>query len=244
MRQWRYARDETSIAFLEAVTSSCESRTEHISSGTPLWRAQEGCNWRPEFYEGEHITDVPAPLDPERMKPLRDQASEGRANPKGIPFLYTTTHKETAIAEVRPWIGAFVTVAIFTVQRPLRIVNCTFKDSKLPLFYLEEPTPAETEAANWRAIDEAFSRPVTVSDRFADYVPTQILAEEFRRHGFDGLAYHSSLGAGHNIAIFDPNSVEVSNSRVCRVGSLSIVAEDVTGPYQRNLSWSQTKSIQ
>jgi RES domain-containing protein len=30
------------------------------------------------------------------MKPLRDRAREGRANPKGIPYLYLATHAKAA----------------------------------------------------------------------------------------------------------------------------------------------------
>lgn len=40
------------------------------------------------------------------MKPLSNSASEGRANPKGIPYLYVATDKETAMSEVRPSLGA------------------------------------------------------------------------------------------------------------------------------------------
>ena len=166
------------------------------------------------------------------MKPLRDQATEGRANPKGIPYLYAATHKETAIAEVRPWIGAYVTVAVLKVQESLRILNCTSRDTEIPLVYFEEPSSAEREGANWKAIDEAFSRPITANDRLANYAPTQILAEEFRKYGFHGLAYHSSRGPGHNIAIFDPNAVAISESMVCLVRTLSIVAEDATVPHR------------
>lgn len=226
--RWRYTRDEECISFLDAVCSSLGTRIESISTETLLWRAQRECNWKPEFQDGEHVTDVPCPLELERMKPLQGQATEGRANPKGIPYLYVATHKETAIAETRPWIDAEVTVALLEVRQPLKIVNCASKDKNWPIIYFEEPSPAEKEAANWNAIDAAFSRPVTASDRLADYVPTQILAEEFRRRGFDGLAYHSSLGPGHNITIFDFNAAEVSALMVCRVCSLAITAKDIT----------------
>ena len=157
------------------------------------------------------------------MKPQRDRAKEGRANPKGIPYLYTATHRETAIAEVRPWIGAYVSTSEFQVVRPLTIVNCTSQASGSPLFYFKEPGPSEREAANWKSIDEAFSRPVTPSDHLADYVPTQILAEAFRHHGLDGLAYRSALGPGHNIVLFDLDAAVVSQRILCRVLSLTLV---------------------
>jgi len=66
-------------------------------------------------------------------------------------------------------------------------------------------------SAVWLDIDRAFSRPVVVGDDVADYAPTQILAEVFRQHGFDGVACRSSLGPGHNIALFDPDTAAILN---------------------------------
>jgi len=48
---------------------------------------------------------------------------------------------------------------------------------------------------------------VTRDDPKLDYVPTQILAETFRRRGFDGILYRSLLdGSGLNVALFDVDS--------------------------------------
>lgn len=46
--------------------------------------------------------------------PPREATRPGRLNPTGIPYLYLSSDKETAIAEVRPWMGANVTVASFS----------------------------------------------------------------------------------------------------------------------------------
>ncbi|MFZ0569740.1 MAG: RES domain-containing protein [Rhodomicrobium sp.] len=44
------------------------------------------------------------------MKPIPNWLSEGRANPRGIPYLYLASTRDTALAEVRPWIGSHITV--------------------------------------------------------------------------------------------------------------------------------------
>lgn len=54
------------------------------------------------------------------MKPLRDKASEGRANPKGIPYLYLATTKEAPMSEVRPWIGSDISVGQFKLISQLQ----------------------------------------------------------------------------------------------------------------------------
>jgi hypothetical protein len=54
-------------------------------------------------------------------------------------------------------------------------------------------TPEEAEHFIWKHINQAFSEPVTDSDNTADYIPTQILAERFKRDGYEGVIYTSHL---------------------------------------------------
>ena len=231
-RKWRYAHTAEQQTFLNAVLDSASKRQEVVPSGAQLWRAQLGHGWRViECEDGETRKSL-APRRFKRMKPRPFQATEGRANPKGIPCLYTTAHRDpaiarnTAIAEIRPWVGAEVSLAALTTNRTLRIVNCSSANPGYP-FYLEEPSPAKRDEANWQLIAQAFSQPVTRNDFLADYAPTQILAEVFRQAGFDGVAYHSALGRGHNLAIFDLNSADVVDCWLFRVNSVSIVSEEV-----------------
>jgi RES domain-containing protein len=171
---------------------------------------------------GEGIREeVPHPYPPERMKPLRDRAFEGRANPKGIPCLYVATHEETAVGEVRPWVGVRVSVAQLETTRELRLINCTTDDQRM-MIYEKEPDATERERAVWRDIDRAFSRPAAAGDDVASYVPTQIMAEVFRDDGFDGVAYRSSLGPGHNIALFDLDAANVLNCSLVEIRGLKL----------------------
>jgi len=79
--------------------------------------------------------------------------------------------------------------------------------------YFREPSPKERERHVWEDIDRAFARPFARSDRSGDYAPTQIIAELFKANGFDGVAYRSRLGPGHNIALFDVNAAELYSCR-------------------------------
>jgi hypothetical protein len=165
--------------------------------GSLFWRAQAGCDWSEENEDG---ISNPIPFGRERMKPRQDRAKEGRANPKGIPCLYMATDKETAMSEVRPWVGNHISAGQFVTNRDLRLVNCEY-DGKFH-FPMEGP-PEIINKAVWSDIGRAFSQPVTRSDDESEYVPTQILAECFRHNSYDGLVYTSSLGKGFNIALFD-----------------------------------------
>jgi len=167
--------------------------------------------------------EMPAPLDPTRMVPLRDRAGEGRVNPKGIPCLYFSTDRDTAMAEVRPWIGSYVSVAQFIMLRDLKVVDCSAEGGpRTRSFPKKEPEPGKGGEGVWRDINWAFSEPVTRSDDVAEYAPTQVLAEAFRNAGYDGVAYGSKLGTGKTIAIFDLDAAELASCEGYQVESIKV----------------------
>jgi hypothetical protein len=218
----RYIRTDSGDAFLKAVVATCKERLHTIKAGSVFWRAQLGCGTRP--VEGMDGYSEDAAYGPSRMKPRRERANEGRANPKGIPVLYVANTAQTAMSEIRPWVGAQVSVAQFKTARELTIVDCSkLHDQYIKLAFLSrtfdaitsslsEPSSEEVDQIVWAAIDAGFSEPVTSSDDVAEYAPTQILAELFRSEGYDGLAYKSAFGeSGFNIALFDIDSARQVN---------------------------------
>lgn len=76
--------------FLDALLESSKDRIDTLPKGANYWRSQLGHGWR---IENEEIGEIPAPYLPERMSPRPHRAKEGRANPKGIPYLYLSTTK-------------------------------------------------------------------------------------------------------------------------------------------------------
>src|SRR5689334_15200160 len=66
------------------------------------------------------------PLPGESMGPPPiDRATAGRLNPLGIPFFYGALDRETAMAEVRPWRKARISVARFTSTSTLIVADLT-----------------------------------------------------------------------------------------------------------------------
>lgn len=174
--QSRYIHSTEVEIFCQTVLKTAEDRIESFPKDSILWRAQLGHGWK---FESEDVGEIPAPHEPERMCPRIGRATEGRANPKGIPYLYLASNRETALAEARPWVGSDVSVGQFKVVRELKVVNFT-TERKAFTFYFKEPSPKKREKAVWSDIDKAFSQPVTPTDDVADYVPTQILSEFFQ----------------------------------------------------------------
>lgn len=109
--------------------------------------------------------------------------------------------------------------------RPVRIVDATIQAQRL--FLPEWRQSADTIEQNaWGDISHAFSQPIEASDDDAAYAPTQVLAETIAHAGFDGLAYRSAYGKGHNIVLFDPRIAEVANCTLVRVADLQFTLED------------------
>lgn len=206
----RYFWPEDVNDFLGTLLSTSKKRQKVIRAESILWRAQLGHDMQPYIYEGEHIADEPAPFSTKRMKPLRGEAAEGRANPKGIPYLYLANKRETALSEVRPWLGSLISVGQFKILKQLTVVDF-FSTEQRHLLYVEEPGPEEREEAVWIDIDKAFSHPVNPSDKTAEYIPTQIIAEVFKMEDFDGIAYRSAYTNDYNVMLFDIEAAEIIN---------------------------------
>ncbi len=227
-RTARHVLDAKNRQFLDTVLATSQKRRTTVPNGTRLWCAQLGNNVRTEAIPGDDgevcdSVDVEIPYHPDRMIPRIDRANEGRVNPKGIPCLYCSTEMETAMTEVRPWIGSYVSVGEFVVQRDLTCVDCTLDFVPAGVIYpFGEPEPSKREAYLWGQINRAFSEPVTLSDDVADYAPTQVLAEAFHIAGYDAIKYGSKLGTGKTVAIFDLTAAKQRYGHLFKVESISV----------------------
>lgn len=222
----RYIHTKETRASLQAALESARKKVEVVKSGTHLWRAQRGATAQSIPLTGtDEFIEEDYPYSPARMKLLPDRARENRTNPKGIPYLYLASRRNTAVAEVRPWKGGVVSVGQFRITRDLKLVNTT--GSRRCKFYVGgEPPAKERAAAVWVDIDAAFSRPTTLTDNTSEYVPTQVLAEWFRDHGLDGIAYRSAYGPGHNVVLFDLTSDLQVNGFLVRVKNVTFSLSD------------------
>lgn len=231
----RYVHEDEVRNFLVTVAATSEARRDSIPKGTILWRAQRGYEWRVENAGGEDEFEVPSALSPERMVPKAECVGDGRVNPRGIPCLYLSTSSDTAMSEVRPWVGSDLSLAQFKVMRDLTIVDCSRDKRIFPLWAVDgkpkELPPEKREQVVWGDIGYAFSRPITPDHPASEYVPTQILAEAFRAHGYDGIVYKSLLGEGLNVAVFDCSAAEIINCGLYETRSVSFKFEQADNPY-------------
>lgn len=137
-------------------------------------------------------------------------ARNGRANPKGISYLYIASNMTTTLYEARASLFDYVSIGTFKLEEDIKVVN--LGRSTYDVFRLAELESLEEVMIHGAFIDkleEELSKPKRKSDSDLDYLPTQYLSELIKSMGFDGIEFRSSLHSdGYNIAIFQPEKLK------------------------------------
>lgn len=231
--------------FLVSIRQSYKPRIKPIGKCARFYRAQFGTK-EVEYDDNPQTVG----LDEDRLVPKVEYINAGRANMAGQVFLYLATSELTAISEMRPWLSQDVSVAIFVVQRDLRVVDLSvghdeqsYEFSQLmntPLSEWDKPRPRPDQETIdkhvWFEIDKAFSAPVTnEKDRERYYKPTQRIAELFRSEGLDGIVYKSQFGAekGYNVALFNVVDASLVACTPFQVNKISIEYSQLGNTWSR-----------
>lgn len=154
-------------------------------------------------------------------KPPCHKSSEGRANPKGIPYLYLASDIETAISEVKPYVNDSVTVGKFKAIKPLSLID--LRDPKLdsPFKYGDKLRYFLMHLDFLRILGNELSKPINPSSSILEYLPLQYLCEFIKNAGYDGVVYNSSLSKGYNLAIFNDFKLECVETELYIINQIS-----------------------
>jgi hypothetical protein len=167
----------------------------------------------------------------------------GRMNCAGIPVFYGATRASTAIAEVRPAVGAHVTIAMFKIIRELSLLDLR-KLGDISLSGASKFDPATVERAirnNFlRTLIERLTMPVLPSMADTDYLTTQAIADFLATHSrlrLDGIIFPSTQDAerdaiGCNIVLFRKASTVLRASREYSSTAIAYLFE-----YEDNSAW-------
>lgn len=215
--------DARVIQIIDDISTNPE---RHILKGTKLFRCRiihSGSNLygKSPFY-GFGADDSLAP-------PWK-RATDMRASYRYIPYLYCANHPYLSLVEVRPRIGAKVSVAEINVKKDITLLDFTAK---------KKPKGMDITKQNlFHDLSLLYSKPVTEDDEVIDYIPTQYIAEYAKRLGYDGITYMSSLTPEinesgldrFNIVIFDYKTVcDVVRANVVEVQENNVECENVDG---------------
>lgn len=190
-----------------------------LSAGTKVYRARLG-------HKQQDFGPI-SPIDLDEMgAPPHEHARGGRINPAGIPVLYTSLGEDTAVAEVRPWKGALVSVAKFALPADLRIVDVTDIPDIVTPFGIDDISDQIERRKLLRHVASDLAKPVAPHSTDVDYVPTQYLSEVIRALGFDGILYPSALGHDANLVIFDITPFRAERVRLVEVSDVNYTTQE------------------
>lgn len=197
-----------------------EKRTANLPAGTVLHRSRlgfAGSSGNPEPFAGSEI-GAPPP----------DKVRAGRANAATKIVLYCADQKDTAVAEVRPARGEYVSVAEIRVRNDLEILDLV-SDPDPPNPFVEESPRYWIEFAELlSAFAEELAKPLRFRDDVRDYIPSQRLAEQIEKAGLTGIRYPSAMApGGTNVVLFDPAFADVGASSLVEIVDARIEYRDV-----------------
>lgn len=195
-------RNPIDIKALELMNDLSTNPERKLKKGTRLYRCRiihdmTAVNTELNFYGyGKKGSFVPPP------KATRDM----RANYRYIPYLYCANNPYTALVEVRPRLGANVSIATIKVKEGITLLDFTL--NKIP------KSMNKSKLNFFADLSMLFSKPVTSDDDILDYIPTQFIAEFAKKLGYDGIAFRSSL---------TPELEGINNNEQYEIDSCNIV---------------------
>lgn len=160
------------------------------------------------FYRAR-ISDEGKKYEPSEMgKPPLDRTQEGRANPRGIAYLYLASDTKTAIAEKSPQLRDKVTVGKFVAKAPMSVIDLREPKIESPFAHEWDLKFVVEHIGFLRKLGEEISKPVDPRGKKLEYIPLQYLCELIKIQGSDGVLYKSAVGDGYNLALFNDDKVE------------------------------------
>lgn len=197
-----------------------------LSENEVWFRARKGCQATYQRFDGGFGNNVVRQpwMGKDIGAPSPLIASAGRLNRQGISVLYLASDAYTAVAEIRPHPGHYVSVGGFRSVAAFKVADFdppitrfSSNDDRLDLY------------ATIQAFDRLMSTPVTPDEK-TPYLLTQLLSEVLLRKGFDGVRFRSSVSSGSNICIFRPSTFEFSDTHSQVMGVANVTYDTPAVP--------------
>ena len=173
-------------------------------------------------------SDANKKLKPSEMgKPPVEKTKDGRANPKGIPYLYLASDADTAISEIRPTIKEHVTVGKFTLKETLHVIDLRNPKIDSPFRYGDHLDYVIKYLTFLRKLGWELSKTVHPKSAEIEYIPLQYLCELIKSQGYDGVIYESSMGNGYNLTIFNGKELKCTSTILYEIEKIELKAKKI-----------------
>ncbi|WP_236894926.1 MULTISPECIES: RES family NAD+ phosphorylase [Clostridium] len=187
---------------LDRIDGIIKNSVSEPLSGYEVYRARIG-----EFTKEEDLKSPPV-----------GKASNGRGNPRGISYFYTSYDEETAIGEVRPFKGSKVTVAKFETNQKLKVID--FDINTINEIVGKTQLNFE-ERAFLKILLENLSKPI-LPESDLEYIPLQYIIEYIKLKGFGGIRYESVVSSSHkrNFLFFDDRTFKLKDIKIYEINKV------------------------
>ena len=171
---------------------------EETMFGDVLFRARIGVDTiliKPDILE-EDTHKVVIPYKKSKIgAPRPSIANDGRFNRKGTSYLYLASSLETAINEIRPSVGHYVSIGQFKINKEVKIIDFT----KLDFYDYAFSDNAIKQYVKLMNLGRIMSIP----NLDKQYNITQCFADAVMDLGYDGIKFFSSVAdSSYNIVLF------------------------------------------
>jgi hypothetical protein len=156
--------------------------------------------------------------------PPNKLATSGRANPKGISYLYLGNSIETTLYETRASLFDYVSVGKFKLKEDIKILDLRNPDYDIIPWSENDFIDTYIIYSSFiKTLQAEISLPIRKQDKELDYIPTQYISEYIKSLGFDGVEYQSSLDKeGYNLAIFNPKKFKCTETKVYDINNIKL----------------------
>ena len=157
--------------------------------------------------------------------PPNKLASSGRANPKGISYIYLASNIETCISEVRPYNGCDIYVSKCKNTIIKRVIDLTTPRKSISIMKFSESE--YNEVLSIINLLESFSSELSIPVKphlsELEYIPTQFLCEYIKSLGnYDGIIFRSSFNKGDNLVFFNEDEFSIGAPEVYQLNGVNL----------------------
>nr|WP_288808726.1 RES family NAD+ phosphorylase [uncultured Sphingobacterium sp.] len=205
----RKLKEENYFQFEEEITRILQiyldTCSKHIRTGEAFYRARIGFrDKKRSLFGGFEGSMIYVPYSNSQIgAPPPYLAGVGRINRAGVSFLYCASDKYTAISEIRPHPGDFVSIGKFILNKDCLIFDLS--ERQFLNFYLSDEKLDGFKQLN--TLTELLQKVIPPSER-QGYNITQLIADCIRKLDFDGILFPSSVGEGENLVLFNPTNMD------------------------------------
>jgi len=153
------------------------------------------------------------------LQPLPSSCKGGRTNKAGISHLFLCESREATIAEVKPIIGEYVSIAEIANGAKRKIIDLTLENAW-----------HTNEDKSLNALRQIIAWELHCPLREEEYRFTQYLCDYINKLGYEGVRFSSAAAPGHvNIAAFNLSEWYVQKTDLVQVKNVEYSTEKI--PY-------------